>query len=157
MGESRLQVLNHTRRASPSSVPTASLHFRQGDSCARVEKEAALHVSWSKRGTRCWTWDVYVKLLMQMQRAYGIDTVFLATESREALKTIRDMRSFNWIIVTGDREELDSKGGTWIEHRDRQSSDTVMLSLADLLHLSRGDVFIGNFGSFYSWIAFYTI
>merc|ERR1712203_1233112 len=57
----------------------------------------------------------------------------------------------------GNRAELDVRGGQWIEYKSKLSSDTIMLSVADLLHLSRGDVFIGNLGSFYSWLAFFTI
>jgi len=153
---SRLLVFNHTQKMTRPGH-SVSIHFRQGDSCGnRKLTKQDERLVWSSNVGKCWTWAVYMQLLQKMDDRYGVDTVYLSTDSTEVVTEIQKVRKFNWVMVSGNRNEF-RPGSTWIEYRNTKQCDTAMLSFTDMYHLSHGDVFIGNLASFYSALAIYAI
>ena len=77
--------------ADEQRTPVAAVHVRQGDSCDRHSDTAGPFNSmfaWdAKKGKLdrvgfryCYSWSVYLGMLRELQRTYGVRTVLLMTD-----------------------------------------------------------------------------
>ena len=72
-------------------TPVAAVHVRRGDSCDREKDSAGPFNSmfaWSEKKKKlervgfryCYSWSVYLGMLRELQRTYGVRTVLLMTD-----------------------------------------------------------------------------
>ena len=138
--------------------PTASVHIRRGDACdqgednLRDERGPRNHMfadGLRKNGRKCYSVQVYLDALLELQAAYGVTRVFVATDDVPALEELVTDPRFEWTYLDFPREQLARKGGVWMEFRDVEALDQhASLSIAaDVELLARADMFVGSPGS----------
>lgn len=169
-------------------IISVSMHVRQGDSCDYMVKyelpPQSKYLS-SKSGERpCYHVDVYMKKLYYLQKIYGVNRVYLATDSHEMLQRIQSEKSFQWIYLNTSREifgssensnsHFDSSSSSqssstnnfnqknkfynkkWIDFYSNTHNSVVTFSgVIDLFLMKFGDIFLGAFTSHYSKLSYY--
>ena len=144
----------HTRAA-----PKVSMHVRQGDSCDFVIGAEMANMSsylrWDRNNSRpCFAIDVYIKKLRYLQTLYGVNTVYLATDSHEMILRAYNEKSINWIFLNISRESFNR--GHWVDFRADEDNEVAFYSaVGDFELLKRGDIFLGTFTSIFGSSIYY--
>ena len=141
--------------------PTVSMHVRQGDSCNyMLNKAVDKMTTYLENGTigrrPCFSVDVYMEKLYELQKLYGVDKVFLATDSEEMIQRVRKEHGFQWTFLNITRIPFDRSHGMMDFRRDSRELITFS-AVADLHLLRRGDIFLGGFASHFSKLAYYAM
>ncbi|EKX54315.1 hypothetical protein GUITHDRAFT_99792 [Guillardia theta CCMP2712] len=138
--------LNHMKNVIGFKHPIIGVHIRYGDGCLPNQ----LH------RPPCEPVETYVEEIMRMVMKYEVSTVFLATDSAQALEQLKSNFDFETLHAPVDRSLFDSRW--WIDHRAAFGVVDPMQvgesALMDLLLLSECDYFIGTFSSHFSLAAF---
>eukprot|EP00960_Hanusia_phi_P001469 42030-Hanusia_phi.AAC.3 len=138
--------LNHIKNVVGFRHPIIGVHIRYGDGCLPNQ----LH------RPPCEPVGSYIEEIMRMVMKYDVSTVFLATDSAQALEQVRSSFDFETLHVPVDRSIFDSRW--WIDHRAAfgvvDQAQVGESALVDLLLLSECDYFIGTFSSHFSMAAF---
>jgi hypothetical protein len=140
-------------RCPGSEGPSAAVQVRHGDSCEGPMSTSKGPRNMMIRGGRrlyryCYAWQVYLRELHALRDAYGLQTVYLATDDPKVIAEASADRTsgLNWVWVDWPREQL-ARPKPWVEFR-ANLDEHVPLSLAAELHLlGHADMFVGSFGS----------
>ena len=114
--------------ADEKATPVAAVHVRLGDSCDRRSSTPgpwnAMFAEDPKSGKLerttfryCYAWPVYRAALAELQQAYGVRTVLLATDDHTGtvVRAMREEKSFNWLYLDYPREQFRKRA--WMEFR----------------------------------------
>ena len=149
---------------------SVSMQVRQGDSCDWVIRRWDPTISriWDrkKRGGRrvrkCFALNVYMEHLYRLHEMYNVQTVYLSTDSQDMIDLAKNDTSFEWIFLDNSRHKFHfNESGAhwarnWIEFRhDVFNEEILFSSVADLNLLKYGDIFLGQFSSLFSKLAYY--
>lgn len=151
-------IMNVPKQPNQISV---SIHMRRADSCGHQRSgyettSSALDSIAQVSGKRmCYATSVYLEALRRIQKESGrpVD-VYLATDDAgfvidEIQKDFDDLyKSMNWHYLDYSRDTFRYKG--FVEGDEIESAQHAMIgesAVADLWHLSHGEVFIGHMGS----------
>jgi hypothetical protein len=107
----------------------------------------------------CFSLDVYMVKLRELQTLYGVKRVYLATDSEEMLMRIHSEPDFHWTYFNISRELFSRKHfHGFIDFASSYFNEFVTFStVADLALLRRGDIFLGGFASHFSKVAYYAM
>eukprot|EP00602_Paraphysomonas_sp_CaronLab_P007561 CAMPEP_0185022302 /NCGR_PEP_ID=MMETSP1103-20130426/5009_1 /TAXON_ID=36769 /ORGANISM="Paraphysomonas bandaiensis, Strain Caron Lab Isolate" /LENGTH=207 /DNA_ID=CAMNT_0027554307 /DNA_START=670 /DNA_END=1293 /DNA_ORIENTATION=- len=133
------------------------MHVRQGDSCDVVVSSEYDLDSYAERGYKrtCFHLDVYISKLHQLREMYGVNRVYLATDSHDMIIRTEAETSFEWVYINTSREVFKYANG-WVDYFSNGRNELVTLSAAaDLQLMQRGDIFVGAFSSHFSKLSFY--
>lgn len=140
-------------RCPGSDGPTAAVQVRHGDSCEgpmSTEKGPRnMMIRGGKRLYRyCYEWKVYLRELAAMREAYGLQTVFIATDDPQVIReaTADSSSGLNWVFVDWPREQL-ARPKPWVEFRANLDEHVPLSLAAELQLLGHADMFVGSFGS----------
>jgi len=151
--------------------PTVSMHVRQGDSCDKVLDHLAGDLTNYLTKTAsgaverpCFSVDVYMTALHALREKYGILRVFLSTDSQEMLKRVQKEPSFTWVFTNSSRAMFSGRSPAAMGNQryidylpDSDNQEVLLGGLADLVLMSRGDIFLGAFSSHMSKLAYYAM
>ena len=163
---------NHSTAAA-ARPPSISMHVRQGDSCDLMLTRAepalthylrqAVNPATNRTTTMrpCFSVDVYMQALRELQEQYGSTRVYLATDSAEMLRRIRTEPAFAWVLVNTSVAQYQGRPpgpDGYIDFLPPSANEAVLLGGASDLHLlSHGDIFLGAFSSHFSKLAYYAM
>ncbi|KAJ1635774.1 hypothetical protein T492DRAFT_963887 [Pavlovales sp. CCMP2436] len=140
-------------RCPGSDGPAAAVQVRHGDSCEgpmSVEKGPRnMMIRGGKRLYRyCYAWSVYLQELHAMREAYGLRTVYIATDDPKVIAEATQDRSsgLNWVFVDWPRDQL-ARPKPWVEFRANLDEHVPLSLAAELELLGHADMFVGSFGS----------
>ena len=148
---------------------SVSMQVRQGDSCDWVihRWDPTISRIWDrkKKGGRrvrkCFALNVYMEHLYRLQKMYNVKTVYLSTDSQDMIDLAKKESKFDWIFLDNSRHKFhfNESGANWarnwIEFRhDVFNEEILFSSVADLNLLKYGDIFIGQFSSLFSKLAY---
>ncbi|KAG8466704.1 hypothetical protein KFE25_008083 [Diacronema lutheri] len=133
--------------------PAAAVQVRHGDSCegpmAVVKGPRNMMIRGGKRLYRyCYAWSVYRAELLALRDAYGLQTVYIATDDPGVIAEAAADRSagLDWMFVDWPREQL-ARPKPWVEFRANLDEHVPLSLAAELELLGHADVFVGSFGS----------
>ena len=155
-----------------SEGTSVSMQVRQGDSCDWVIRRWDPSISriWDrkKRGgqrvRKCFALNVYMEHLYRLHELYNVQTVYLSTDSQDMIDLAKNNSAFDWIFLDNSRQKFHfNESGArwarnWIEFRhDAFNEEILFSSVADLNLLKYGDIFLGQFSSLFSKLAYYVM
>ena len=120
------KFLTRVKAAKSSDVsahPSVSMHVRHGDACHTRRKvknpRETTERGWYGLGGRpCYEPEVYMQELERLQKMYGVQRVYLATDSSQMIAAAQRDTRFDWVFLNASRAALDvQSGGTFIEQR----------------------------------------
>lgn len=146
--------------AESKPPPAISMHVRQGDSCDKILNYTVPEMTHYLQGDvrPCFSVDVYMSMLRELQEMYGSYKVYLSTDSAEMLKRIQTEDSFTWIRVESDVTAYQGRSGPqrFIDFLPQSADKDVLFGgVSDLVLLSQGDIFLGCFSSHFSKLIYY--
>ena len=85
----------------------------------------------------CYSWSVYLGMLRELQRTYGVRTVLLMTDDAtgKVIAQLRRETGFNWGYLDFPRQQFVKKG--WMEFRS-DLDENVPFSLAGAFEMLAG-------------------
>ena len=138
--------------AEAKGKPIIGLHIRRGDACHQGEQ--------SRASRRCWSAKEYMDRILPYAKAIGSKTLYVATDSRDALSELKKRYSddFNILSLKGVERFRDRRPPDVIDARlqkriESNASDTYWANgvawraTIDAELLSRCDVLVGLFSS----------
>ena len=132
-------------RGSAPPVPTIAMHVRRGDKCRVGARNRA--VSNLPGGLCDPSLSAYREAAEAIQRQYGANRIFLATDDAMALSECRQWGGFLCSAFAGNGSfERGANSASNAEQGERAAGITAAM-LLDLDTLSRCDYFIGAFAS----------
>eukprot|EP00936_MAST-01D_sp_MAST-1D-sp1_P001042 g1042.t1 len=170
--------------ANHAQHPSVSMHVRHGDAChtrrKKKNKRETTEGGWYGLGGRpCYEPEVYMTELKRLKKMYGVQRVYLATDSQLMLSEVHKNTEFDWVFLNASREALAvESGGNFLENRLpglKRDENTVFNkakgdiftdyerylasvgAAADVLLMQQGDIFVGTSGSVFSRIGYYSM
>lgn len=170
--QERLVRVIHVNTSSATSSLRVSLHLRRTDACHHEQE------GYETRGSpldspaqttnrrKCYATSVYLDALRRVQTLVSnsnttIDVYFSTDHTGSVTEEIRTdfadlYRQMNWYYLNyADSNTFDYKGVIEIDASSDQQAILGESAVADLLHMSHGQVFIGHLGSRFgkvSWL-----
>lgn len=175
----KLSNKNINNYNSHKKVVSVSMHVRHGDSCdVKLGRTHALFPNISDLGDLengldkylhqwaiasgipktnrlirpCFSPEIYLRKLNLLHIKYGVNTVFLATDSEEMIELTKLQTNYTWVYINSSKSFATN---VWIDYSHGKEEDILFSAVADLQLLKHGDMFLGAFTSHYSKLAYY--
>eukprot|EP01103_Thecamoeba_quadrilineata_P006037 TRINITY_DN15774_c0_g1_i1.p1 TRINITY_DN15774_c0_g1~~TRINITY_DN15774_c0_g1_i1.p1 ORF type:complete len:404 (+),score=61.62 TRINITY_DN15774_c0_g1_i1:32-1243(+) len=120
-----------------------ALHIRGGDSCHVAERV-------------CYRLKDYMKTVQRYRELYGVSTIYLSTDSEQAIIDTKNFPEFKFVYLDVDRKHYDVK--VFVEDRREEGQLNqkyeVELSMTDIWLMSECGYFLGTFSSNFGRLAF---
>ena len=127
-------LVRETRAQIGFKHPIVAAQVRQGDSC------------FTRR--RCWGLGRVVEAAKELQQKYGVNTIYLATDSAKVIQSTKQYPDFDFVYLDIDRHHFanDDLDGC---HKSGQcdSIEDMRTMLLDLAFMVESDFFIGAFST----------
>jgi hypothetical protein len=162
-----IERVSNNSSSGTDGVVRVSLHMRRADSCSHGEKGYAMNaskldsVAQNSAKRLCYDTSVYIDALRRVEKLSGkpLD-IYLATDhAGSVMEEIRanykeEYKNWGWNFLNYSRDIFKYEGMIESDENDKQGIHGES-AVADLWHLSHGEVFVGHLGSRFgkvSWL-----